>query len=61
MRNSGQVIVGLVLAFFGGVFFFQGIGVIKGSVMTNTVTWSVLGPLIALGGVALAAKGARGR
>jgi hypothetical protein len=61
MRNSGQVIVGLVLAFFGGVFFFQGIGVIKGSVMTNTVTWSVLGPLLALGGLALAAKGARGR
>jgi hypothetical protein len=45
----------------GTVFFFQGIGVLKGSSMTNTVTWSVLGPIIAIAGGALVVRGRRGR
>jgi len=34
---------------------------VKGSGMSGTVTWSILGPLIAAAGVAVAARGARSR
>ena len=45
----------------GAIFFFQGIGVLKGSTMSNTTTWSVLGPIIAIAGAALVLRGRRGR
>ena len=45
----------------GAVFFFQGIGVLKGSSMTNTVTWSVLGPIIVIVGAALVVRSRRGQ
>jgi hypothetical protein len=59
MRNPVQVVLGGVVALFGAVFFFQGIGVIHGSSMTGTVTWSVLGPIIFLVGAAVAVRGLR--
>jgi hypothetical protein len=56
------VVVGVVVALFGVLFTLQGFGVIvSGSPMTNTTTWSVLGPIIALIGVALAVASARRR
>ena len=49
------VVVGVVVALFGVLFTLQGLGVIvSDSPMTNTTTWTVLGPIIALIGVALA-------
>ena len=49
------IALGLLVTFFGIVFTQQGFGVIvSDSPMTNTTTWSVLGPIIALVGVALA-------
>lgn len=46
----------------GGVLFtFQGVGAVQGSPMSNTTTWTVLGPLIALAGVGLAIAGWRRR
>ena len=53
--------VGVVVALFGTLFFLQGIGVVGGSPMTNTTTWSVLGPIIALVGIAIAVLGWRRR
>jgi len=47
-------VVGALMALFGTIFFLQGIGVLQGSAMSGTVTWSILGPIIALAGVALA-------
>lgn len=38
----------------GVVFTLQGVGVLKGSTMSNTTTWSILGPIIALVGAAIA-------
>jgi hypothetical protein len=56
------VVVGVVVALFGVLFTLQGFGVIvSDSPMTNTTTWSVLGPIIALIGVALAVASARRR
>ncbi len=59
MRNPVLVAGGLIALVLGLVFFFQGIGVITGSTMTDTVTWSVLGPLIALAGLAAIVVGGR--
>jgi hypothetical protein len=38
----------------GVVFTLQGVGVLKGSTMSNTTTWTILGPIIALIGAAIA-------
>jgi hypothetical protein len=55
------VIVGVVVALFGLLFALQGFGVVGGSPMSNTTTWSVLGPVIALVGIAIAVAATRGR
>ena len=52
---------GLVMAVVGVVFALQGVGVIGGSFMSGTSTWSVAGPLIALAGLAVAGLGLRRR
>ena len=53
------IFVGIVAALFGTLFFLQGIGVVGGSPMSNTTTWSVLGPVIAIVGIAVAVFGWR--
>jgi drug/metabolite transporter superfamily protein YnfA len=45
---------GLILALFGSIWALQGFGVLLGSPMSNTTTWSIIGPITALIGVALA-------
>ncbi|HKP41732.1 hypothetical protein [Mycobacterium sp.] len=47
-------IVGVIVALFGLLWALQGFGVVGGSPMSNTVTWSIIGPIVALVGVALA-------
>ena len=59
-RNPVRMLAGVAVALFGTLFFFQGIGVVKGSFMTHSIFWAVAGPLIVAGGVVLAARGARG-
>jgi drug/metabolite transporter superfamily protein YnfA len=46
--------VGLIVALFGLIWALQGFGVLGGSPMSNTTTWSILGPLTALIGIAIA-------
>ena len=53
MRQT-LLIVGVVTALAGGLFTLQGFGAVQGSPMSNTTTWSVLGPIIALAGLVLA-------
>ena len=48
------VVVGVVVALFGLLFTLQGFGAVQGSPMSNTTTWSVLGPIIALIGLGIA-------
>lgn len=46
-------VLGVIVALFGLLFALQGFGVVGGSPMSDTTTWSILGPLIALVGIAL--------
>ena len=46
-------IVGVLLFLTGAVFFFQGIGVILGSYMSNTTQWTLIGIVCVVLGVGL--------
>jgi hypothetical protein len=51
-RNPVMMIVGALMAVFGTIFMFQGLGTIKSSSpMTNSNFWAVVGPIIAFFGV----------
>jgi predicted RND superfamily exporter protein len=45
---------GLIVALFGLIWALQGFGVLGGSPMSNTTTWSIIGPLTAVIGIAVA-------
>jgi len=55
------IVLGVLVALFGVLFTLQGFGAVQGSPMSNTTTWSVLGPIVALVGIAIAVAGARRR
>ncbi|HEX9834459.1 MAG TPA: hypothetical protein VGA66_15510 [Mycobacterium sp.] len=56
------IVLGLLVTLFGIVFTLQGFGVIvSDSPMTNTTTWSILGPIIALVGIVLTVGAVRRR
>jgi hypothetical protein len=61
MTRSTLIAVGAVLILFGGVFFLQGIDVLGGSGMSGKTLWAILGPIIALAGVAALVVGLRRR
>jgi hypothetical protein len=47
--------LGLILTLFGLIWALQGFGVLGGSQMSNTTTWSITGPITALIGIVVAA------
>jgi hypothetical protein len=47
-------VIGVIVALFGLLWALQGFGVIGGSPMSNTTTWSIIGPIVAVIGVVLA-------
>ena len=61
MGRAIIVILGVLVAAAGVLFALQGFGVVSGSAMTGTTTWSILGPIIALIGIAIAFAGWRAR
>ncbi|MEX3656462.1 hypothetical protein ABFW14_19160 [Mycolicibacterium fortuitum] len=55
--NRGYVVgfaVGVIVALFGLLWALQGFGVVEGSPMSNTTTWSIIGPITAVIGVVIA-------
>ena len=46
-------VVAIVLIVVGGVWFFQGVGVIEGSFMTGEAVWAVIGVVCVAAGLAL--------
>jgi len=52
-------IAGSLIVIAGVVWTLQGLGFIKGSVMTGVTLWALIGPLIALGGLAVTVTGLR--
>jgi hypothetical protein len=61
MKNRLLVAAGIVVVIVGAVFALQGFGVIEGSAMSNNHTFEVVGPLVVLAGLVLAALGLRHR
>jgi hypothetical protein len=53
-----MVVIGVLVALFGLLFMFQGLGAVKGSSMTDSNFWAVAGPVIAIGGLVLVVRGA---
>lgn len=54
-------VLGVLMVLCGVLFTLQGVGRVQGSFMSNTTTWTVLGPIIALVGLGLAIAGQRRR
>jgi hypothetical protein len=61
MRSRLFIAAGIVVIIVGAVFALQGFGVLGGSFMSNNHTYEVVGPLVALAGLVLAAFGLRHR
>ena len=61
MKSRLLIAGGIVVIIIGGVFALQGFGIIEGSAMSNSHTFEVAGPLVALAGLVLAALGLRHR
>jgi hypothetical protein len=57
VRSAIVVLVGALVALAGLLFTLQGFGAVSGSPMSNTTEWSILGPIIALIGIAIAFAG----
>ena len=55
--NRGFVVtftIGVIVALFGLIWALQGFGVLQGSPMSNTTTWSIIGPITVVIGVVIA-------
>jgi len=61
MRQIVLVVIGLVAALAGLVWTLQGLGYVGGSFMSGATVWAVIGPIVALAGLALIALGLRSR
>ena len=61
MARPLWVVVGVVVVLLGLLWTLQGTGVIEGSSMSGTTTWSVIGPVVILVGVVVVVVGFRGR
>jgi hypothetical protein len=55
------LILGVLAVVIGIVWTLQGLGILGGSVMTGKIIFAVIGPIIALVGLALVIFGARQR
>ena len=53
--------LGLLLVVLGAVWALQGLGYVKGSVMTGVSVWAIAGPIVALSGLVLIVIGVRVR
>ena len=61
MRSAIVLVVGVIVALAGLLFALQGFEAVSGSPISNTTTWSILRPIIALVGIAIAFAGWRER
>jgi hypothetical protein len=59
-RKVLALVFGALMILVGGVWTLQGLGYLKGSVMTGQSVWAIIGPVLAGFGVALILVGLRG-
>jgi hypothetical protein len=57
--KAASSVIGLVLLLIGGVWFFQGIGLLPGSFMSGQPKWAVIGGVTAVVGIAVMVLGRR--
>jgi hypothetical protein len=55
------MVVGVLFIVLGGLWTLQGLDIVGGSVMSGVSLWAVIGPVLALAGVALIVIGVRRR
>ena len=55
------MVAGLFAVVLGGLWTLQGLDVVGGSVMSGVSLWAVVGPIVAVGGLALIVVGVRRR
>ncbi|MBM0278747.1 hypothetical protein [Micromonospora tarensis] len=61
MRGWLPLTLGLLAVVIGAVWTVQGLGYVSGSLMTDEKIWAVVGPLVALAGLATIWLGLRSR
>lgn len=61
MRQVLLVVIGVAAAVAGIVWTLQGLGYVGGSFMSGATVWAVIGPVVALAGLALIAVASRPR
>jgi len=61
MKNGLLIVVGAVITIVGAFWALQGFGVVGGSFMSNNHTYEIVGPVVALVGLAVALYGLRRR
>jgi hypothetical protein len=59
MKGWGSVVIGALLVLAGAVWALQGLGVLGGSAMSGKSMWAVIGPVVAVIGLALLVLGGR--
>jgi hypothetical protein len=59
MSKPVLITTGIVVTLLGLLFTLQGLGVVGGSAMTGSTLWAVLGPIIAIVGIAVLVLGLR--
>ena len=59
--RTALVILGVILILIGGVWVFQGVGVLGGSFMTGQTMWATIGGICVLVGLVLCAYALRNR
>ena len=61
MSRPLAVGIGCLIAVMGVIWTLQGLGYIGGSVMSGVTLWAVVGPVVAVIGLAITVWGLRGR
>lgn len=59
MNRPLTLVLGAVLVLVGALWTGQGLGWVGGSPMTGVTLWAVIGPLVALAGIALIVRSRR--
>jgi drug/metabolite transporter superfamily protein YnfA len=60
MGKIVSIAFGVLLFAIGGVWALQGLGYLKGSSMTGSSMWAIIGPIVAAFGVSLIYVAVRG-
>ena len=61
MKSIGLIALGVVMVLLGAVWTLQGLDVMGGSAMSGVTSWAVVGPIVAVVGIVLAATNLRRR